>query len=159
MEKYWIFVFGDYYYGYNLTPGGEGNASPCKENIKLKLHIANEPNFVACKCIETGIIYESLSEAQRSTGILASNISNCCRGVAKMAGNFHWCYGNENKTIEDIEQKRKLRSEGISCVCIETNKKYKSLREAALEFNTYPKKIKKSIESNNNINGFSFKYL
>lgn len=32
------------------------------------------------KCIETGRTYESLSEAERQTGILGETISRCCRG-------------------------------------------------------------------------------
>ena len=41
-------------------------------------------------CIETGIIYESLSEAARQTKIDKSSISKCCRGKRKTAGGFHW---------------------------------------------------------------------
>ena len=41
-------------------------------------------------CIETGIIYESLSEAARQTKIDKSSISKCCRGKQKTAGGFHW---------------------------------------------------------------------
>lgn len=41
-------------------------------------------------CIETGIIYESLSEAARQTGIDKSSISKCCCGKRKTAGGFHW---------------------------------------------------------------------
>ena len=42
------------------------------------------------QCIETGIIYESLSDAERQTGILAETISRNCRGKQKSASGYHW---------------------------------------------------------------------
>ena len=44
------------------------------------------------RCIETGVIYESLTEASRQTSIAVSNISECCNGKRKTAGGFHWEY-------------------------------------------------------------------
>ena len=44
------------------------------------------------RCIETGIIYASMSEANRQTGISYGSISNCCRGKRKTAGGYHWEY-------------------------------------------------------------------
>lgn len=41
-------------------------------------------------CVETGIQYESLSEAERQTGILGETISRCCRGKQKTASGYHW---------------------------------------------------------------------
>ena len=46
-------------------------------------------------CIETEIEYESLSDAQRKTGILGETISRCCRGKQKTAGGYHWRFINE----------------------------------------------------------------
>lgn len=43
-------------------------------------------------CIENGIVYPSLSEAERQTGIFKSNISKCCKGKLKSAGKLHWKY-------------------------------------------------------------------
>ena len=44
------------------------------------------------RCIETGVIYESLTEASRQTSIAVSSISECCNGKRKTAGGFHWEY-------------------------------------------------------------------
>lgn len=44
------------------------------------------------RCIETGIIYESLTEASSKTGISQGSISECCNGKRKTAGGFHWEY-------------------------------------------------------------------
>lgn len=48
-------------------------------------------------CIETNIIYESLSEAERKTGILNESISRNCRGKQKTAGGYHWRFINNNE--------------------------------------------------------------
>ena len=42
------------------------------------------------KCIETNIIYESIREAGRQTGINSSHIAEVCRGERKSAGKCHW---------------------------------------------------------------------
>lgn len=47
------------------------------------------------ECIETGEKYESLSDAERKTGILGETISRCCRGKQKTASGFHWRFINE----------------------------------------------------------------
>ena len=44
----------------------------------------------AVKCIETGIIYSSMREAERLTGIHYTNISLVCSGKRQTAGGFHW---------------------------------------------------------------------
>lgn len=64
--------------------------------FKPPSHLANAASVVACsvaiKCIETGIVYKSISEAGRSTGINKSNIGSCARGTRRVAGGFHWKY-------------------------------------------------------------------
>lgn len=44
----------------------------------------------AVKCIETGVIYNSLKEAEEKTGINRACISFVCRGKQKTAGKLHW---------------------------------------------------------------------
>ena len=41
-------------------------------------------------CVETGIIYDSVTAASEQTGINLSNISQCCLGKRKTASGFHW---------------------------------------------------------------------
>ena len=43
-------------------------------------------------CVETGIRYFGLMEAERQTGIKHSNISKCLNGKRETAGNCHWEY-------------------------------------------------------------------
>lgn len=42
--------------------------------------------------IDTNLIYNSLTDAQRKTGIERHRISNCCKDKNKTAGGFHWKY-------------------------------------------------------------------
>ena len=44
------------------------------------------------KCVETGVIYESLTKAANETCVNFANISNACRGRRKTAGGYHWEY-------------------------------------------------------------------
>ena len=42
------------------------------------------------RCVETGEVYPSQSEAARQTGMNRSNIAQVCRGERKTVGGFHW---------------------------------------------------------------------
>lgn len=41
-------------------------------------------------CTSTNVVYESMKEASRKTGVFVGNISNCCNGKRKTAGGFKW---------------------------------------------------------------------
>lgn len=43
-------------------------------------------------CVETGVEYPSTMSASKATGVVQSNISQCCNGIFKKAGGFHWKY-------------------------------------------------------------------
>lgn len=66
------------------------------DNRKIKPIIIGQerkPNVVLYHpvvCVETGKVYKSIKQATEETGV--KNISACCRGVRKTAGNFHWKY-------------------------------------------------------------------
>lgn len=46
-------------------------------------------------CAETGVIYESITEASRCTGTNACSISNCLHGRRNTAGGYHWTLKTE----------------------------------------------------------------
>ena len=46
-------------------------------------------------CIETGMIYDSVSAAKAATGI--TTISDCLNLRTKTAGSFHWVYADESE--------------------------------------------------------------
>lgn len=77
--------------GKNNAFYGKTHTKEVKEKLR-KAHLG-KPNIACSKkviCIETGIIYPSISEAKRKTNILA--ISRTCLGITKTAGGYHWQY-------------------------------------------------------------------
>lgn len=47
-------------------------------------------------CETTGVLYKSLTEASKQTGIYLSNISACCNGRLKSAGGYVWRFYEES---------------------------------------------------------------
>ena len=111
IEKYKSFTKQ---YGYNATKGGDGSKGvPCSEEKKKKISKANKGHKfneetkqlmrklklgvkpINCKkvlCVETGIIYDSMHDAEKETGAKYKNISKVCKGEygRKTAGGYHW---------------------------------------------------------------------
>lgn len=70
---------------------------------RAKQTLTNRKNLsLPVECIETGIIYPSIMEARRQTGL--RNISECCRGNRHTAGGFHWKYATNKRRINGIIQ-------------------------------------------------------
>lgn len=90
-------------YGYNNSTGGEINFTfkhseetkrKMSEAAKLRNHdiqiqAMKKKNMKSVICIETGIIYESASEAARQLKI-KNHISEVCCGKRKTCGGYHW---------------------------------------------------------------------
>lgn len=53
--------------------------------------VTNHPDMsIPIVCIETGVVYPSMGEASRRTGIARQSISSCCNDKLKSAGGYHW---------------------------------------------------------------------
>lgn len=52
----------------------------------------NKQLSLQVKCIETNIIYPSIMEAERQTGIYNTAIGRVCKGKQKTAGGYQWKY-------------------------------------------------------------------
>lgn len=65
-----------------------------KENSIHAFHtLGCEPiNKKSVICIETGVEYESVMDAERKTGIPNGLIVRCCNGQRKSTHNLHWKY-------------------------------------------------------------------
>lgn len=44
------------------------------------------------RCIETGVIYDSVSKAAKSIGCSRTNVYSCLTGKSKTAKKLHWEY-------------------------------------------------------------------
>lgn len=78
---YWMF------YEQYLNNGYENMTN---EDIIPKLK--KSANKLPIRCIETGVIYESLKEANINTGISKTALSQCLHGKMKTSGGYHWEY-------------------------------------------------------------------
>lgn len=43
-------------------------------------------------CLDTGVVYSSMKEAEEQTGVPSNAISHCCRGATKTAHGMRWAY-------------------------------------------------------------------
>lgn len=119
--------------GYNLAKGGKlsalseesrkrvseaniGRANPnrgtCNYTRDYKIEITREQveKYIeanarkkAVLCVETGIVYRSVREAERQLHICHSGIARVCNGAAryKTCGGYHWEYVNDNTRSEE----------------------------------------------------------
>ena len=98
----------------------------------------NKKQSFAVKCIETGIIYNSMREAERQTGIPNASISACYRGIRHTAGGFHW---------ERIEKIKTYNKTVRKIICIETNVVYDSAAQAERETGIFAVNILKACKN------------
>ena len=61
------------------------------EKTKEKMREINK-NKIKVKCIETGIVYDSIHDASRKTNIAYQNIYKVCKNIRKKAGGYCWKY-------------------------------------------------------------------
>lgn len=57
-------------------------------------------NMKKVRCVEMGILYDSVKEASKKTKIAPNNIHQCVRGKTKTAGGYHWEYVEEKDKNE-----------------------------------------------------------
>lgn len=89
-----------------------------ENNLSLKQYYnkINRPDKKKVKCIETGIIYESIADASIKTGINDNGISKCCNNKQHTASDLHFEFvdlNNIGKTKIN-HNKKKLISEKLS---------------------------------------------
>ena len=61
-----------------------------------------ESESVPVICVETNIIYPSIREARRQTGIY--NIESCCLRKRNTAGGYHWQYATNIRRMKNVMQ-------------------------------------------------------
>ena len=78
-----------YWYGKKMPEYvGVKISEKMKGNTNYKKHVDSQKKAIVC--IETGIEYESLAEAERATGVHHSAVSNVLNGKRNTAGGYHW---------------------------------------------------------------------
>ena len=147
-------------YGYNLTAGGNSNTlNEEQKEQRSKLNYVMWENGVFKKainkevyCIELNLIFESVLEAERLTGVDNSTIQKVCKNQLRYAGflpngqPLHWIYAKDknDKIIQELKNKKEiLKGIKIPIECIELNKIFNSSKEAAEYFQTQPETIRR----------------
>ena len=80
-----------YNHGYGTRDQRAKNTLTNRKNLSLPV-----------LCVETGIVYPSIMEAQRQTG--ARNIGGCCSGNRHTAGGYHWKYATNMRRVNGYMQ-------------------------------------------------------
>lgn len=103
----------------------------------LHFYYADEPepdeeflrnrSWTRVRCKETGVVYESIAQAARETGVSDRNIQAAANrhGTAK---GFHFYYADEPEPNDLLSSKR-----GIRVRCVETGVVYKTITQATKE--------------------------
>lgn len=147
IAKYHTYIKDPECWGYNTTIGGSGRSHLQLEETKQKISnslkgrifteehkekISKTLKRKRIICIETGIVYESISEAARQTGIRRENLKAAVNRSRSSAGNYHWA---ETTDIERIQKLRQLNGKHKAAkrkvLCVETGTIYESITEAA----------------------------
>ena len=130
-ERYWIATLNTKApNGYNLTEGGEGSLGyPLSQETKDKISATRRKRAVIC--VELGIIFESITKAAKFSDVTPTLIVQSCRKPNRTARGFHWRYLDESSGNETTRQNI-IASHGRRAVrCIELNRFFSSLKEAA----------------------------
>ena len=85
---------GGYHWRY-ATDEDKQNLTLLKEDKPHKM----AHNVRKVKCIETGIVYDSLKLAGEAIGLSNSSIYSCCTKKSETAGGFHFEYFNEGDAV------------------------------------------------------------
>lgn len=83
--------------GKKRSPQSLANMSKAQKNNIVSLAALQEAREKQKKkilCVETGIVYNSLSEAGHLSGVLFQNISKACKGIRQHAGGYKWEFIN-----------------------------------------------------------------
>ena len=179
-EIYWI----KYYHtwikdpecnGYNTTSGGSGRSHEQSEETKQKIsstlkgrvfskeHLEKINKTLRRKeiiCIETGVVYESISEAARQTGISRENIKTAINGQRLSAGGFHWALTVDLQTQENLRSLNgKCKASKRKILCVETGESYESITSAAKIIGVNQSAISIALKRGSRVKGFHWEYL
>lgn len=161
--------------GYNVQHSNhiEIPHNPNKEEtyrkISQKLKGKNNNPLISNRvmCVETGIIYPSVREAERQNNYPKNALGNCLYGKQKTAQGFHWKYVDRETPKYDIEKARKKTIKGynpqcMAVICLETGKEYKCINDCARDMFKniwYKRGISKSCKTACAYHNYHFKFL
>lgn len=146
-------------------PNKEERYKKTSEKLKGKNNNPKLSNRVIC--VETGVIYPSVREAERTNNYPKNTLWGCLNGRQHTAQGFHWKYADKETPEFDIEKARKKplvikHSQKIEVICMETQEKYESINDCARKmFNSKHCKrgISTSCKTGKKYNNYHFRFL
>lgn len=100
-------------------------------------------------CLETGIIYKSLYDASEQTNTCRQDIGLCCNKKQKTANGYHWIF-YEGQNFSEYERNLMMQKIGKGhnkqIICVETQKKYNSIKEASIDIGVDNSSIGKALK-------------
>lgn len=131
-EIYWISKLDTYNNGFNLTIGGESG------------------NTTKIVCINTGIVYNSITEVENLFNLPNSNIVKCCKGKRRYCGTdkngigLVWRYYKEGMDLKyseekilEIVEKTIITIDSRKVICLNTKEIFNSVTEAEKKHNAF----------------------
>ena len=89
-EIFWIRELNSRYpNGYNLTSGGNGRNVTDETRKKMSARSAVKN---AVRCIERGLIFDSVTAAAKWLGLERGTIRTSCKNKTRTGGGYHWEY-------------------------------------------------------------------
>lgn len=87
-------------------------------------------------CLETGTRYKTYVDAGRDLGVEAGNIQQAVKSKSHYAGGYHFVNSDEYGTLAkgEIENTLKRGGKSRTVVCVETGKRYESIKAASAEY-------------------------
>lgn len=93
---------------YNIRSEGQGFSEETRKKISIANTGKKKPSISRkVKCVETGVVHESISAAAKWCNVSASNMSVLLSGKGRTLGGYHWIYADENEEVA-LERIRKM---------------------------------------------------
>ena len=84
--------------GENNPMYGKSHSEQAKERMRASHHDYSRSNHPRAKrvfCIETGIVFDCITDAAESVGVRLAALSNHLHGITKSCGGYHWKFCEE----------------------------------------------------------------
>ena len=132
------------------------------EELKTILNTPIYDSKKACVCLETGVVYESISEAARQTGLNLHSMEAVCNGRLKSLGGLHFKLKEYYDTLteQEIQEIITYKKHIKKCFCIDNNTLYATVTEASKALGI-PRNFIVAVcnGSRNHTYGLHFKYV
>ncbi len=102
-------------------------------------------------CVETGVIYESITEAAQSNQIRLQHITRACKNPGRTAGGFHWIF--QNPADVNTQTPAGISTPKHTVICVETNEIFESISAAARSKNLRVTNISRACHNSRNTAG------